>query len=905
AAILVAAGGVNIATTDGSGASGYVGGDAVLINGTSFSAPTVSGVIALMLEANPDLGYRDVQEILAYSSRQLADSDWQTNGNKFWNGSGMHFSHDYGYGLVDAFVAVKLAETWETQKTYANMQTVSVSGTPNQALLDNSTYQETVTVTQDISIEHVTLELVVPHDRAGELIVTLISPDGTESVLVETPGSGNHTTDVHGYTGLNFQFSSTAHWGETSAGDWIIRIRDNSAGNTGTLESYNLEFMGSTIVEDNTYYFTDEFQEVMIADSEGIDTLNFAAVRGDVVLVMTEGSSSSVINGEILRISNATILEHAILGDGDDTVTGNDFANIITTGDGDDYVYTSNGDDTIDTQDGLDTIRFSGNINDYTIEVVDAVTLRFTDNLGGTGVDTISNAETFVFNNDSFTFVELEEITETVLDADPIGLRFHWDGNRSYYTSDKVETVTLTAADLGVTDASGGLIDLDRTLSSLTLSVIDPASQDIEGMRLIYDQALNLSVTGMRDVNIVLGSTTSSSVTLTNSMSGNLETGDGNDVINIHLSEIVAPVSLEVFNIEGNDGNDTITVTGAHSNNRLDIYGGAGNDIITVTEVGAHLLYGGFGDDTINGGAGDERISAGANNDLVRGNGGDDLIFGGDGNDTLYGDAGDDSIYGEAGSDVLYGGDGNDFMRGGTGVDTLNGGAGIDSLYGDDGNDLINGGADNDEISGGTGDDTLYGDDGNDKLWGDFGEDILNGGAGNDQLRGGAGDDTIYGGDGEDIITGEGDNDTLYGGSGNDKIYGEDGFDTLYGDDGSDALYGGAGDDVIIGGNGRDYLYGQAGADTFLLDLEDVDRIRDFQLSEGDRIDISDLLTGFNFGTDDINDFVEIKIRSSNRTDIFVNQDGVGNDEQAVGIIYGNLTGQTVDTLYANGDILA
>ena len=62
-------------------------------NGTSGSAPIVAGVIALMLEANPNLTYRDVQEILLRSARQNAQfeipasgrfadafqSTWQTN----------------------------------------------------------------------------------------------------------------------------------------------------------------------------------------------------------------------------------------------------------------------------------------------------------------------------------------------------------------------------------------------------------------------------------------------------------------------------------------------------------------------------------------------------------------------------------------------------------------------------------------------------------------------------------------------------------------------------------------------------------------------------------------------------------------------------------------------------------
>ncbi len=56
-------------------------------NGTSASAPIVSGVIALMLEANPNLTYRDVQHILVRSSRQNAPNDesWITNNQQEFN----------------------------------------------------------------------------------------------------------------------------------------------------------------------------------------------------------------------------------------------------------------------------------------------------------------------------------------------------------------------------------------------------------------------------------------------------------------------------------------------------------------------------------------------------------------------------------------------------------------------------------------------------------------------------------------------------------------------------------------------------------------------------------------------------------------------------------------------------
>ena len=114
--------GVGLTTTDVAGAAGNNSGDYLSsFGGTSAAAPQISGVVALMLEANPDLGWRDVQEILALSARQVGDPAsltgyekyaWSYNGADNWNGGGMHFSNDYGFGLVDALAAVRLAESW-------------------------------------------------------------------------------------------------------------------------------------------------------------------------------------------------------------------------------------------------------------------------------------------------------------------------------------------------------------------------------------------------------------------------------------------------------------------------------------------------------------------------------------------------------------------------------------------------------------------------------------------------------------------------------------------------------------------------------------------------------------------------------------------------------------------------
>nr|WP_272886444.1 type I secretion C-terminal target domain-containing protein [Stutzerimonas kunmingensis] len=102
-------------------------------------------------------------------------------------------------------------------------------------------------------------------------------------------------------------------------------------------------------------------------------------------------------------------------------------------------------------------------------------------------------------------------------------------------------------------------------------------------------------------------------------------------------------------------------------------------------------------------------------------------------------------------------------------------------------------------------------------------------------------DHTLQGTSGSDSLMGSDLADTLRGGAGNDHLHGGKGNDILYGD---------AGNDILIGGAGDDILYGGTGADTFVWQKGDIghDVIKDFNASEGDRIDLRDLLQDENDG---------------------------------------------------------
>ena len=360
ASILVTAPGVGIVTTDRVGSAGYTSGDYyTLFGGTSAAAPIVSGVVALMLDANPYLGYRDVQEILAYSARQTSvTGGYQYNGATTWNGAGLHFSNDFGAGLVDAHAAVRLAETWGTQHTAHNEYQVVLSSSPNAAILDNGTIGFALGNATPIDIDRVELTVNITHSRFSDLTITLISPSGVSSVLANRPAY----TDAS----LAWTFDSTQFWGETGVGNWSLSVRDNAAGGTGTLLSWSLALYGDVPSIDDTYVYTDEFNEMFGRDPAhasqrgnlndtdgGIDLFNGAALTGNAVIRL--GGGSSTIDGHALTIAS-NVIENAYGGDGNDTLIGSASANILYAARGNDRMEGGDGADLLSGGDGSDTL---------------------------------------------------------------------------------------------------------------------------------------------------------------------------------------------------------------------------------------------------------------------------------------------------------------------------------------------------------------------------------------------------------------------------------------------------------------------------------------------------------------------------------------------------------------------
>lgn len=801
------------------------------ISGTSFSAPIVSGVIALMYDANAGLGYRDVQDILAMTSRQNDPSTvtpwgnvgWQTNGATNWNGGGMHFSHDYGFGNVDALAAVRLAETWQLEQTYTNLTTfTSATANPNLALGATGTFQTTMNIGTDIAIEKVLIDLDISHSRAGDLIVTLISPDGTESVLAYRIDNGAYVNTYSGFIpdGIDYEFSSNAHWGEGSAGTWTLRIEDNTAGNSGTLNSWRLGFLGDTISTDDLYVYTNEFASASGARltlneaDGGTDTINAAAVSGNTTINLNAGTGT--IAGTAMTIAGT--IENVYTGDGADVLTGNAANNILHGGRGNDSFTGGGGNDTIDGGVGTDTAFFASNIADFIVNIVDLVTVTLTHTLGTLGTDTLSRVENFNFNGTVFTFSGLEDY---VLGGGPLPearLSLGYT-NSSVYSllSNTAGTVSIEGDDIGLAGVSQEIIEVIRTSASLSVEALNVPTRYVDYIGIDESFLTQITLNGIRNVNTALGGSVNDlALTVTSGQRGTITTGTGDDTIDITLAQLLVhdALNLDTWRIITGDGNDDIEINGTIVQANTIIKAGNGNDRVTVSVAGVDKIYGEAGDDVMDSGVSDDVIYGGVGHDTLSGGDGDDSIFGDDDNDTIYGDGGIDRLYGGNGADTLYGGIGNDIMEGNAGDDVINGEDGNDTIYGGDGIDTVNGGEGADRIYGDAGNDTINGGAASDIVYGGLGSDAIDGGDGDDRLNGDAGNDTILGGVGIDTIYGGDNSDTISGGNDADKLYGDAGNDTINGDAGADYIFGRIGDDIINGGSDADRLYGEDDNDT-------------------------------------------------------------------------------------------
>lgn len=244
----------DIWTTDIAGPRGLAGGTepetadyTPFAGGTSAAAPMVSGVAALMLEANPSLKWRDIRWLLARTAR-AADLGAEQTGSSPMTVHGFHPL--VGFGRVHAGDAVAAARRFSglpsEQRCDSGWLSVGlpIEDPPAPALVASHRWEACALQV----VESVQVTLLVEHAYGADLQVQLVSPSLALSLLARPHACRQGTVGPCGDMSQGWTFHSVRHMGEglqeSGTGVWQLQVQDRQAGDTGLWQAWRLVLTG-------------------------------------------------------------------------------------------------------------------------------------------------------------------------------------------------------------------------------------------------------------------------------------------------------------------------------------------------------------------------------------------------------------------------------------------------------------------------------------------------------------------------------------------------------------------------------------------------------------------------------------------------------------------------------------
>ena len=280
--------------------------------GTSSATPLAAGIAALLLSLNKDLTWDEVRRHM----RNTADKIDQANGN-YVNG----YSLQYGYGRVNVHKALKAVKE-DMDNGAGNGEIISKEVAPSISIpdADLNGISSAIGIDKDGVIESVEEVFVnISHTYRGDLLVALISPN-------------NHTIDLHqGQGGGADNLIASYNNGTTPAlqqlegtgirGNWLLKVIDRWAADTGTLNSWGLKIRtrGNIIRESVApgLHIPDD-------DPQGItSTINFS-VQGKVKDIKVRVDISHTYIGDLMvsliSPSNTHVTLHSFSGGSADNI---------------------------------------------------------------------------------------------------------------------------------------------------------------------------------------------------------------------------------------------------------------------------------------------------------------------------------------------------------------------------------------------------------------------------------------------------------------------------------------------------------------------------------------------------------------------------------------------------------
>lgn len=216
--------------------------------------------MALALSVRQDLTWRDVQGLVVHSAIPFnpKDSSWQRNG------AGLHYSHRFGFGKLDAFLVVERAKAWKLMGPLVAValpeQTVG-SGALSAAGLSLDLEVSEADVQQALEpvfphegqaqgspdeprrlfrIQNVAVTVDIKHDKRGDILVWLTSPSGTVAQLATERPRDESKDPLSGWT-----FTTVACWGEEAPGKWTLQVaHSKTSQGQGAIAKWSLALYG-------------------------------------------------------------------------------------------------------------------------------------------------------------------------------------------------------------------------------------------------------------------------------------------------------------------------------------------------------------------------------------------------------------------------------------------------------------------------------------------------------------------------------------------------------------------------------------------------------------------------------------------------------------------------------------